>query len=139
MPDFYTSKRQLGLRLLLCLEAAAVSFLGLLPDGSSNWWLSCSFGAVATIGLLDILVNDLLDNRYNFRFALKWRNDLYLILAGLHGTTLLSLAKSATLTEHHVHTLLLALACVWVAVFDVRYRYLPRREPSDFQNQSGRA
>lgn len=149
MSHYLHSKRQLGLRLFVCLEATLAGFLGFFSNSLPAplalaisipfHWLSAGFILFAGIGLLDILVNDILDNRYNFGAALKWRNDLYLILSGMYGAVLLSAAKADQLTVFHIHTLLVALACVWVAVMDVRYRYLPKEPSSDFSHQSGSA
>lgn len=149
MPTTLHSKRQLGLRLFVCLEALLAGFLGFfssqLPAPLAAavsipfHWLSFGFMLFAVLGLLDILINDILDNRYNFRTALSGRNDGYLILSGMYGAVLLSAAKADQLTVFHIHTLLVALACVWVAVMDVRYRYLPKEPSSDFSHQSGSA
>lgn len=143
------TKRQVGLRLFVCLEAILAGFLGFFSSSMPAplalaisipfHWLSAGFILVASIGLLDLLINDVLDNRYNFGTALAWRNDLYLILSGMYGAVLLSAAKADQLTVFHIHTLLVALACVWVAVMDVRYRYMPKEPSSDFSHQSGSA
>lgn len=149
MPYGINSKRQRGLRLFICLEALLAGFLGfwanLLPAPLAAavsipfHWLSAGFILVAVLGLLDLLINDILSNRYNFRAALNWRNDGYLILSGMYGAVLLSAAKADQLTVFHIHTLLVALACVWVAVMDVRYRYLTKEPSSDFSHQSSGA
>lgn len=147
MPSQRSAKRQMGLRLFVCLEALLAGYLGFfahqLPAPLSAavsipfHWLSAGFMTFAILGLLDLLINDVMGSRYNFRTALSGRNDGYLILSGMYGAVLLSAAKADQLTVFHIHTLLVALACVWVAVMDVRYRYLPKEPSSDFAHQSG--
>lgn len=144
-----SAKRQMGLRLFVCLEALLAGFLGFFSNqlpaplaaavSIPFHWLSFGFMLFAILGLLDLVINDILDSRYNFRTALSGRNDGYLILAGMYGAVLLSAAKADQLTAFHIHTLLVALACVWVAVMDVRYRYYPKESSSDFSHQSGSA
>lgn len=149
MSNAKSAKRQLGLRLFVCLEALLAGCLGLwshlLPAPLAAAvsvpfpWLGAGLIVCAVLGLLDIAINDLASNRYNFVTALSWRNDGYLILSGMYGAVLLSAAKADQLTVFHIHTLLVALACVWVAVMDVRYRYLTKEPSSDFSHQSSGA
>ncbi|MEO8527290.1 MAG: hypothetical protein ABI460_21340 [Caldimonas sp.] len=115
-------------RLYLCCSVLlTTAFAWVLPVsaqkvaldaiGPEAWWVLGGVTAIAVVGIVDSIVNDLMPERYHFRWADRRRYQVFMVLALLlwtlvwlcqHGPSVLLIARYA----------LDGTACVLVAVFD---------------------
>lgn len=135
---YVTNARQIGHRLTvawLSLSVFLVTFLE--PDslrgqivkdsGIIGTAVAASLAIIAVITLVDVVVNDVLSERYTLQVTQTARMHLYMVQAVLNmavvGTAVMAGIFSWVLCTY----LVLALASVWIAVFDVWHRYVSPR------------
>lgn len=121
----------LSVILLTWLEPTSLRFRVIEDSGELGWWFTFAMAFLSVVAILDVLVNDLLPNRYTLPMVMKGRMYAYM----LQGTMHLSLVAAIT----HWHTwawtaaihLVMAGSCVWIAVMDTYYRFIEPRQRSE--------
>ena len=127
--------RQIGLRLYTSFASLLIGVLGISSPLSltldtsaeslqTTVWASYALILFALLGVLDVVINDILGPEFALKFALNRRNDGYILAALTYITLLLASAKVEAFGFIQAQLVLNAAACVWVAVMDVKYRYL---------------
>lgn len=138
-------KAYLPLRTYLCFRTLIVvvslfvggSLNGKLVEQSGEAGFAVLFAqaALAIIGLLDIIINDVLPDRFRIPTARFCRHYVYIGLALCNSAFLLVMAKNDTLTLLALSYVVDGIAAVWIAVGTIirnqrtsRYPYVDRRK-----------
>lgn len=131
-----TLSRQIGFRLFTGLSTLLTATLGLrqpnaaFPGVHNLSDINVSLLALVVlslVALVDVVVNDLLPERFSFNLAAHWRDWLYLLIALLYGILIFITARFDAVMAHTLHLALNGLSCVWIATMDVIYRYVRPR------------
>lgn len=139
-------KAYLPLRTYLCAQTLIVIIVSVFTEGSLNGRLVEQAGgvgylvlalqaALASIGLLDIFINDILPDRFRIPAARFYRHYVYIGLAVCNCAFLLVMAKNDTLTLLALSYVADGMAAVWVSVGTIvrnqrtnQYPYVDRRK-----------
>lgn len=134
------------IRTYLCLRTLIVVVVSLFVEGPLNGKLVEQSGeagfavlfaqaALAIIGLLDIIINDVLPDRFRIPTARFCRHYVYIGLALCNSAFLLVMAKNDTLTLLALSYVIDGIAAVWIAVGTIirnqrtsRYPHVDRRK-----------
>lgn len=77
-------------------EPEALTHKLITQSGERGWWLVSALACVAVVGIFDVIVNDLLPDRFHLRCAKRWRHLIYAALAiGLMCITYVFIAGGA--------------------------------------------
>lgn len=133
-----STARQIGLRLYVCLSTIVSAAIAAGEPGSLNAHLLEASGPVgnavvalmvvmAMVGLVDTVANDVL-GRDSMPSAVEHRSSGYVALAVLNIAWLWVMVHRDLESMLMLRYALDAAACVWVAAFDVRHRYVEVRQ-----------
>lgn len=125
-PNIKPEHSFLWLRLYLCCSTIVVNTITLGAAGSLNAQLTARAGAGAVIvtwllmfcalvALVDLFINDILPDSFNFRFASEHRHLGYVAIASLNLSFVFAMAKADAITMLAARYLLDAVFCTFVA------------------------
>lgn len=112
-----------ALKLYVCLSAGITGWMGLSPTMPMPHLLAFSLLlCVATVGLVDAVVNDIMPDHYEAAWTAEYRYFIFVVLA----TGQLSVLHATVVGEHEESTAIRyaldAAAAVLVAVLDIGLR-----------------
>lgn len=130
---------QMGFRAYLGLVSFTIGVLGLtnpkamfpgVPESEPIYGLAWLMVIGALAGIVDAIINDAMSSEYNWFTAARWRDTKCLAMAFSYLSLIYMAAKNGVPSVHDLFFGLNALAYIWVAVEDVRYRYVaPKLQP----------
>lgn len=120
----------LSVVLLTWMEPSSLRFRVVEQSGQVGWVFTFVMAVMAVVAILDVLVNDLLPERYKLPMVMEGRMYAYMLQAAMN----ISLVAAIT----HWHTwawtaavhLVLAGSSIWIAVMDTYYRFIEPRQRS---------
>jgi len=136
-----STPRQIGLRLYVCASVVVSASIAAGEAGSLNARLLEASGpvgkaviavmvAMALVCLLDTLVNDMM-RAPGLPWLAEQRSSGYVALGVLNLAWLWVMISRDLGTMLMLRYALDAAACVWVAAFDVRFRYVQQRRDAE--------
>lgn len=125
-PNIKPEHSFLWLRLYLCLSTIVVNTITLAATTSLNAQLTARAGTSAVIvtwllllcafiALADVVINDVLPDSWNFRFASEHRHLGYVAVASLNLSFVFVMAKADSITVLAARYVLDAIFCAFVA------------------------
>jgi hypothetical protein len=125
-----------GLRLYVCLSSLLSSYLlynGYLSVGHvtvvDKLLAVAALALVATIGLTDLLVNDLLSERWDAKSIKEFRHNGYATLAAANLALIYLAASRGTESALLIRLAIDGFMSLYVAIKDVQIRFVdPRKE-----------
>ena len=114
----------LSLSAITFLEPDSVRWHIINDSGISGGVVKYALAVIAVITLIDVLVNDMLSDRYSLQITQTARMYLYMTQAILNMAVIGAAAKAGAYSWVLTSYAVLSLASVWIAVFDVWHRHL---------------
>ena len=134
-----TKAREVGHRITVSLVALSLFCVGLLDPYGHGWallhspdgigvFISWSLAAMAVVSLLDVVINDVLSERYTLHITQQLRTLWYMLQAMLNMGVVGAAVKTGQFSWILSTYAVLAFSSTWIASFDVWHRYIEPRQ-----------
>jgi hypothetical protein len=119
-----------ALKLYVCIASLVTAVHEVLQPAAGNieYGAYLLLGCVASVGLMDAIVNDILPERFTARFAAAWKHPIFFMLAGGQLSVIYADAIYDQLSWHHIRYAVDAAGAVMAAALDLRTRFTAARD-----------
>lgn len=114
--------------LVTFLEPTSLRSQVVTSVGEVGWAFTYLTSVMSAISVLDVIVNDLMPDRYFLPRTLKYRMYACMLQAMMHVSMAVAILAQDSTPWAAAINVVLAFSCVWVAVSDTYYRYIAPRQ-----------
>lgn len=113
---------------LTWFEPASLRNHVIAEAGDVGWAFTAILAFLALVGLTDVVINDLMSDRYKLRVTLEARMYGYMIQAIMNASLAAAILRHGEWGWVASLYIVLAFSSVWVAVVDTYHRYIEPRK-----------
>lgn len=92
--------------------------------GSFAWPFVAFMALLAVVAVIDVVVNDMMSDRYNLPVTLEGRMYGYMLQAAMNASIVVTIWETGYWSWVASVYVVLACSSVWIAVFDTYHRYV---------------